>query len=101
MYQYKIYRFVCAGCNASHEDETYRYISTRTHEHFETDKSSNIYRYLLKNTQCKSICDENCFSILDLARIKYTVKLKEGMYIKCLKPSLNKQLKCILPSILV
>ena len=78
------------GCNASYVGETYRHISTRTHEHLETDKSSNIYRHLLKNTQFKSICDENCFSILDSARTKYSRKLKEGMYIKWLKPSLSK-----------
>ena len=80
-----IYKFLCADCNASYVGETYGHISTRTHELswlMETDKSSNIYRQLLKNPQCKSICDENCFSILDSARTKYTLKLKEAMYIK-------------------
>ena len=62
---YIVYKFLCAGCNASYVSETYRHISTRIHEHLETDKSSNIYGHLLKNPQCKSICDENCFSILD------------------------------------
>ena len=99
-----IYKFLCAGCNASYVGETYRHISTRTHELswlMETDKSSNIYQQLLKNPQCKSICDENCFSILDSARTKYTFKLKEDMYQKWLKPFRSKQAKCILPSTLV
>ena len=39
---YVIYKFLCTGCNASYVGETYRHISTRTHEHLETDKSSNI-----------------------------------------------------------
>ena len=98
---YVIYKFLCAGCNASFVGETYRHISTRTHEYLKTDKSSNIYWHLLKNLQCKSIFDDNCFSILDLARTKYTLKLKKGMYIKWLGSSLNKQVKCILSSILV
>ena len=97
---YVVYKFLCAGCNASYVGETYRHISTRTHEHLENDKSSNIQRHFLKNPQRKSICDESCFSILDLARTKYTLKVKEGMYIKWLKPSLNKQVKCIFPSVL-
>ena len=95
-----VYKFLCAGCNSSYVGETYRHISTRAHQHLETDKSSNIYQHL-KNPQCKSICNENCFSILDSGRTKSTLKQKEGMYIKWLKPSLNKQVKCILPSVLV
>ena len=83
---YVIYKFFCASCNASYVVETYRPISNRTHEHLETDKSSNIYRHILKNPQCKSICYENCFSILDLAGTKYTLKMKKVMYIKWLKP---------------
>ena len=53
----------------------------RSIEYLETDKSSNIYRHLFKNPHCKSIYDENCFSILDSARTKYALKLKEGVYL--------------------
>ena len=98
---YVIYKFLCAGCNARYVDETYRHISTRNYEHLETDKNSNIYRHLYKNMQCKSICYENCFSILDSTRTKNTLKSKEVMYMKWLKLSLNQQVKCILPTILV
>ena len=97
---YVIYKFFCASCYASQVGETYKHISTRTREHLETDKSCTIFKEV-KNSQCKSICNENCLSILDSARTKYTFKLKEGMYINQLKSSLNKQVKLILPSILV
>ena len=40
---YVIYKSPCVGCNASYVSEIYRHISTRTHEHLETDISSNIY----------------------------------------------------------
>ena len=56
--------------NASYVGESYRHISASTHERLETDKSSNIYRHL-KNLQCKFICDEDFFSVLDLARTEY------------------------------
>ena len=88
---YVVYKFLCASCNASYVGETYRHISTRTHEHFETDKKSHIFQHLRENPDCKKVCDEKCFSISDSARTKYTLKLKEGMYIKWLKPTLNKQ----------
>ena len=79
---YVVYKFLCTGCNASYVGETYRHISTRTHEHLETDKSSNIYQHLLKNLQWKSICDENCFSILDSASKKIINKPSETDPIK-------------------
>ena len=41
------------------------------------------------------------FLMLDSARTKYTFKLREGMHVIWLKPSLKKQVKCILPSISV
>ena len=98
---YVIYKFLYAGCNVQWCSETYRNISTETHEHLETDKNSNIYRHRLKILQCISIYYEKCFPILDSARTKYTLKLKEGMYKKWLKSSLNKQVKCILYSTFV
>ena len=48
---YFIYPFLCAGRNTSYVAESYRNISTMTHEHLETDKNSNIYRHLRKHPQ--------------------------------------------------
>ena len=78
---YAVYKFLYASCNASFLGKINRHISTRIREYLETDKSSDTYQQLVKNPQCKSICDENCFSILDSARTKYTLILKDGIYI--------------------
>ena len=86
---YVVYKFLCVGCNDSCLGKTNRHISTRNREYLETDKNSDIYRHLVKNPQCKSVCDENCFSILDSARTKYTLILKEGINIKWLETSLK------------
>ena len=67
---YVIYKFLSIGGNASYLGESYRHISTRTHKNLETEINSNIYRHLFGNPQCKSICDENCFLILNLGRTK-------------------------------
>ena len=59
---YVIYKFLCASCNTSYVAETCRHISAGTHEHLETDKSSDICRHLPKNLQCKSIYDKDCLN---------------------------------------
>ena len=64
--------------------------STRIKEHFK-DKKSHIYKHLEASQICKEQSDENCFSILDTARTKFQSQIKEGLYIKWEKPSLNKQ----------
>ena len=46
---YIIYKFLCAGCNTDYVGETSRHISSKTHEHLETDKNSNIYLHFRKS----------------------------------------------------
>ena len=87
---YVICKFLCAGCTSSYVDEIYRHISIRTHKHLVTDKNSNIYRHHLKNLQCKSVCDENYFSILDSARTKFTLGRYVGKMIKNLPDKTGK-----------
>ena len=38
---YVVHKFLFAGCSTSYVGGTYRHISTRTHEHLKTDKSSD------------------------------------------------------------
>ena len=96
-----VYRFVCASCNASYVGETSRHLSVRINEHLNTDKSSHIFKHLRANQACKDQCNNNCFSVLDTASSKYQLKIKEGMHIDWLKPSLNKQVYCTKISLLL
>ena len=77
--------------------ETTRHLSSRIKEHLNTDKASHIFQHLQKSFECKSVVDHNCFSIIDHADTKWKLKLKEGLHISWLKPSLNKQVKhCVI-----
>jgi hypothetical protein len=96
-----IYKFMCASCNACYIGETSRHLSTRIKEHLRTDKQSHVYKHLQASEQCKTSCNETCFSILDHAATKYSLKIKEGMHIKWNKPELNKQVNCLFTSICV
>lgn len=96
-----VYKFDCASCNASYVGETSRHLSVRINEHLQKDKSSHIYKHLNASQACKDLCSNDCFSILDTATSKYQLKIKEGMYIDWLKPSLNKQVHCLKISLLI
>ena len=39
-----IYKFLCAGCNASYIGETTRHLCIRDREHLLSDKSSHVYQ---------------------------------------------------------
>jgi len=55
-----VYKFVCAGCNASYIGETERHLSVRINEHFK-DKNSHIWKHLNANPICKEQCSNDCF----------------------------------------
>ena len=87
-----VYHFVCAGCGASYVGETTRYFLTRIREHLSKSSSpTNIFLHLDKNIECRQACDEKCFKIIDSARTKFSLKVKEAFHINWLNPCLNKQ----------
>ena len=48
----------------------------------------------MRNSEnCRSLCSEDCFKILDSASISFQLKIKEAMHILWEQPSLNFQLK--------
>ena len=86
-----VYKFVCANCNASYVGQTHRHLTTRIDEHFGKDKKSHIYQHLMSSADCLNACSRDCFSILDTARTKHQLRIKESLFISWLKPTLNKQ----------
>ena len=86
-----VYKFTCARCNSRYVGHTHRHHTTRLNEHLGNDKESNVYQHLEKQRLCKRVNDENSFTVLDTAHTQYKLGIKEALYIKWLKPNLNKQ----------
>ena len=87
-----VYYFECANCKVSYVGETTRYLDTRIHEHLnKASAPSTIFSHLQSNDACKRACNKSCFKVIDCARTKFTLKIKEALHIHWLKPSLNKQ----------
>ena len=77
-----VYEFTCAGCNSHYIGETSRHFSTQIKDHTLTDRNSHVFKHLNNSTNCKNHYAPNFFKILDSAKITYTLKLKETIYIQ-------------------
>ena len=87
-----VYHFICAVCNNSYVGETFRYFDTRAHEHLHKAGSpSSIYKHLQENPNCNSKCDKTRFKIIDSARTKFTLDVKEALHTQWIKPEITKQ----------
>ena len=49
--------------------------------------------HLRGSENCRSLCSEDCFKILDSASTRFQLKIKEAMHILWEQPSLNSQVK--------
>ena len=96
-----VYKFVCANCKVCYVGETTRHFITRINEHLQKDAKSNIFKHLQESRACNSVCDKDCFSVIDRSATEYQFKMKEAMYIKWMRPNLNKQVKHYTLSLIV
>jgi hypothetical protein len=87
-----VYKFICAGCNASYIGYTTRYLTTRIDEHF-NKSGSHINQHFKNSKGCREKCSANCFKAIDKAPSEYSLMVKECIWIKELKPTLNIQHK--------
>ena len=88
-----VYKFVCANCKVCYVGETTMHFITRINEHLQEDAKSNIFKYLRESRVCNSVCNKDCFSVIDRATTQYQLKMREVMHIKWIQPKLNKQVK--------
>ena len=88
-----VYQFTCAGCNSRYNGETSRHFATRVKEHLSTDKNSHVFKHLNGSPSCNHKCLVDCFQIVDSAKTRHCLKLKEAIYISRVKPELNAQLQ--------
>ena len=95
-----IYKFRCAGCNASYVGRTHCHFDTRCEQHLKTDPNSHILKHIKINKACKK-SDKTCFKIIDRANSDYSLAIKEGMHIKWQEPTLNTQKKHVILKLLV
>ena len=87
-----VYKFFCAGCSACYVGETTRHFSTRVREHTFSDRTSHVFKHLQNSEHCRTLCSNDCFSILDHASTTFQLKIKEAIHIQWEKPTLNHQL---------
>ena len=45
----------------------------------------------MSSSDCLNTCSCDCFSILDTARTKHQLRIKESLFISWLKPTLKKE----------
>ena len=87
---FDVYKLTCAGYQCCYIGETKRYLLTRIEKHLQTDTKSHILQHLNENPNCKDLCDDSCFIIIDFASSYFRLKLKEALHITWLKPVLNR-----------
>ena len=84
-----VYKFSSAGCSSCYVGETNRHLATRVREHLTSDKKSHIFQHINGSEACRSLCSEDCFSILDTASTSFQLKIKEALHIGWEKPSIK------------
>ena len=88
-----VYKFTCGGCTSTYIGFTTRHLTTRIREHLESDKKSHVLKHLNASISCKIKCSDKSFEIIDHAHTEYSLKIKEAIWIKWDKPTLNVQKK--------
>ena len=72
-----VYKFTCAGCSSSYIGEICCLFKTAIEEHIKKDDMSHIFKHLHSTTTCSDSYNSLCFKIVDKAKSKFDLKVKE------------------------
>ena len=86
-----VYKFTCGSCIYSYIGKTCRHFKTRIEEHIKKDKKSHIFKHLHSFETCFNLYNSLCFNLIDKAKSKFELKIKEALHINWRKPNLNAQ----------
>ena len=75
------YKFTCAGCQSCYIGESKHHLPTRIKGHQQIDTKSHVLQHLNENPNCRDLCDESCFIIIDHTSSSLRLKLKETLHI--------------------
>ena len=81
-----VYKFTCARCQSCYIGETKRHLLTKIKDHLQTDNKSHILQQLNENPNCKGLCNDSCFIIIDRASSSFRLKLNKALHIIWFKP---------------
>ena len=70
--------------------ETKCHLLTQIKEPLQSDTKSHILQHLSENPNCRDLCDNSCFTIIDHPSYFFRFILKKVLHITWLKPVLNK-----------
>ena len=97
-----VYKINCSNCNDFYIGKTSRCLIRRIHEHKSGTGTGDYKSSLYKHSQDTGhVIDYNNVEILDTASSDHKLLLKEMLYINKLKPTLNKQTKSSLFSLII
>ena len=86
-----VYTFTCASCSSIYIGKICCHFKTRIEEHIKKGNKSHIFKYVRFNATCFDSYNSFCFKMIDQAKSKLDLKIKEALHINWRNPNLNAQ----------
>ena len=86
-----VYKFTCASFSSSYIWETYCHFKSSIEEHMKKDTKSHISEHLHSTAACFDSYNSLSLQIIEKAKAKFDLKIKEALHINWINPNLNAQ----------